>query len=175
MGVREAVSEVQERRAKRAPAMVKVFPFAEIETPPLEPGDRLTRHEFERRYNAMHHIKKAELIVEIAATSATYDLYDKLKVYRRNGVQEYVVWQVYDQRLDWFRLSEGQYVPLTPDEVNRGLLGVVRSQVFPGLHLDVPALLAGDLAGILDELHRGLETAEHSAFAEHLSALESRA
>ena len=30
--------------------------------PPLEPGDRLTRDEFERRYEAMPHVKKAELI-----------------------------------------------------------------------------------------------------------------
>lgn len=30
--------------------------------PPLEPGDRLTRDEFERRYEAMPHLKKAELI-----------------------------------------------------------------------------------------------------------------
>src|SRR5215470_7384700 len=31
-------------------------------TPPLEPGDRLTRPEFERRYDAMPHLRKAELI-----------------------------------------------------------------------------------------------------------------
>jgi Uma2 family endonuclease len=30
--------------------------------PPLENGDRLTREEFERRYRAMPHLKKAELI-----------------------------------------------------------------------------------------------------------------
>lgn len=30
--------------------------------PPLENGDHLTRDEFERRYNAMSHVKKAELI-----------------------------------------------------------------------------------------------------------------
>src|SRR5437016_7821456 len=30
--------------------------------PPLEPGDTLTRAEFERRYEAMPHVKKAELI-----------------------------------------------------------------------------------------------------------------
>src|SRR6266404_1756424 len=29
---------------------------------PLEQGDRLTRDEFERRYQAMPHLKKAELI-----------------------------------------------------------------------------------------------------------------
>ncbi|MBI4631119.1 MAG: Uma2 family endonuclease, partial [Chloroflexi bacterium] len=31
-----------------------------------------------------------ELIVEIAASSVSYDLFDKLKIYRRNRVQEYV-------------------------------------------------------------------------------------
>jgi Uma2 family endonuclease len=31
-------------------------------TPPLENGDHLTRDEFERRYEAMPHVKKAELI-----------------------------------------------------------------------------------------------------------------
>src|SRR4030081_177762 len=31
-------------------------------TPPLRHGDRLSRAEFERRYNAMPHLKKAELI-----------------------------------------------------------------------------------------------------------------
>jgi len=33
-----------------------------VRIPPLENGDRLTRDEFERRYRAMPHIKKAELI-----------------------------------------------------------------------------------------------------------------
>src|SRR2546427_3449968 len=32
------------------------------ELPPLEGGDRLTRSEFERRYDAMPQLKKAELI-----------------------------------------------------------------------------------------------------------------
>jgi Uma2 family endonuclease len=34
----------------------------ENSVPPLENGDRLTRDEFERRYEAMPHLKKAELI-----------------------------------------------------------------------------------------------------------------
>lgn len=34
-----------------------------------------------------------ELIVEIVGTSEDYDLHEKLEVYRRNGVQEYVVWR----------------------------------------------------------------------------------
>ena len=107
-----------------------------------------------------------ELIVEIAASSAAYDLHDKMKVYRRNGVQEYVVWQIYDRRLDWFQWSEGEYVPLMPDED-----GVMRSRVFPGLRLAVTALLEGDLAGVLAELQKGLETDEHAAFVERLSVI----
>ena len=105
-----------------------------------------------------------ELIVEIAASSATYDLHDKKRVYRRNGVQEYVVWQVLDNKLDWFSLQSGEYVLLTPDDN-----GVVRSLVFPGLWLAVPLLLAGDLANAIAVLQSGLTTPEHAQFIELLS------
>jgi len=104
-----------------------------------------------------------ELIVEVAASSVSYDLHEKRRVYRRTGVQEYVVWRVYDKQLDWFHLIQDEYVPLTPDES-----GVIHSQVFPGLRLAVQALLAGDLATVLAELRNGLGTAEHAAFAEQL-------
>jgi Uma2 family endonuclease len=106
-----------------------------------------------------------ELIAEIAASSAAYDLHEKLRVYRRSGVQEYLVWRVGDRQVDWFSLSEGEYVPLRPDTD-----GVLRSQAFPGLHLDAAALLDDDLAGVLAVLQRGLETAEHAAFVERLAA-----
>ena len=33
-----------------------------LQTPPLENGDRLNQLEFERRYNLMPHVKKAELV-----------------------------------------------------------------------------------------------------------------
>ena len=45
-----------------------------------------------------------ELVVEIAASSASYDLDDKLKLYQRAGVREYVVWRVDDHQIDWFVL-----------------------------------------------------------------------
>jgi hypothetical protein len=150
---------------------------------PLENGDRLTRDEFERRWAAMPHLKKAELIegmvhmaaavrtdhhghphsrimlwlstyaiytpgvqdadnasiqldldnepqpdgflriarelggqseitqdgytsgapelvAEVAASSASIDLHDKLNVYRRHGVKEYVVWRVLENECD---------------------------------------------------------------------------
>ncbi|MCU0875927.1 MAG: Uma2 family endonuclease, partial [Pirellulaceae bacterium] len=50
-----------------------------------------------------------ELIVEVAASSVSYDLHDKLRVYRRNGVREYVVWRVGDRAIDWFALREDRY------------------------------------------------------------------
>lgn len=209
--------------------------------PPLENGARLTRREFERRYDAMPHVKKAELIegvvympsplhhqghgkphstavgwlvayaaatpgvevsdnatvrldvdnefqpdvllrrvsgglsstsqddyiegapelvVEVAASSTSIDLHEKKRVYRRAGVQEYVVWQVYDDRADWFVLTEGEYMPLAQDAA-----GVYQSQVFPGLRLAVEALLEGDLAAVMAEVQRGLATPEHAAFA----------
>ena len=72
------------------------------------------------------------------------DLHQKKNAYRRNGVQEYIVWRVLDAAIDWFALQDGQYVVLTA-EAN----GVVESAVFPGLRLDVSAMLAGDLAKVL--------------------------
>jgi Uma2 family endonuclease len=105
-----------------------------------------------------------ELIVEIAASSAAYDLHDKLQVYRRNGVEEYVVWTIYPRQVAWFRLREGSYVPLLP-----GTDGIIRSEVFPGLRLAVAALLAGDLPAVLGVLQAGLESDEHAAFVARLS------
>src|SRR5438445_7444659 len=46
------------------PIAVADMPMAgpPVAIPPLVDGDRLTRAEFERRYEAMPHVKKAELI-----------------------------------------------------------------------------------------------------------------
>ena len=104
-----------------------------------------------------------ELIVEIAASSAAIDAHDKLKVYRRNQVQEYLIWRVYDGEFDWFILKDGEYRQL---EANAE--GVFCSQVFPGLWLDKSALLAGNLAKVLEILQQGLASAEHQIFVEHL-------
>ena len=91
-----------------------------------------------------------QLIVEIAASTASYDLHDKMRAYRRNGVREYVVWRVLDAAIDWFRLREGEYVRVEPDA-----RGVIESEAFPGLRLHVATMLAGDIAGVLAELPPG--------------------
>ena len=91
-----------------------------------------------------------ELIAEIAVSSQSIDLHEKLVAYRRNGVQEYIVWRVSDQAIDWFSLEQGEYVRLEPDEH-----GIVHSKVFPGLRLAVAPLIRGDLAAVLNEQQRG--------------------
>jgi Uma2 family endonuclease len=110
-----------------------------------------------------------ELIVEIAASSAAYDLHSKRQVYQRSGVQEYLAVQMYEQRVDWFVLRKEGYAALAPDEA-----GVLRSEVFPGLWLRPAAFWSGDLAGILASLQEGLASPEHAAFVARLQTLEER-
>jgi Uma2 family endonuclease len=100
-----------------------------------------------------------ELIVEVAASSASYDLHDKLRVYRRNGVQEYIVWRTYSQQLDWFYLESEEYKSLAADSS-----GVLCSQQFPGLWLASDALLSGDLSKVLRVLQQGITSLEHQTF-----------
>ncbi len=235
-----------ENKIKKMTKSTATTQRTEYSVPFLESGDRLTRHEFERRYKSMPHLKKAELIegvvyvasplrysrhgqphsdimtwlgvyraatlgvgladnttvrldldnepqpdallrietdfggqsriseddyvegapeliVEIASSSASYDLHDKLKAYRRNGVEEYIVWRVIDRQLDWFQLQAGEYIPLQPNKS-----GVICSRIFPGLHLQVAPLIAGDLARVLTEVQKGIATEAHREFLDRL-------
>ncbi len=102
----------------------------------------------EARLTAAGYIAGAPpLVVEVAASSASYDLHDKLDAYRRAGVQEYIAWRVLDGAIDWLRLRGDAYARLQPDA-----RGVITSEVFAGLRLNVAALLAGDRATVLAEL-----------------------
>lgn len=215
--------------------------------PPLENGDSLNRYEFERRYNFMPYLRKAELIegvvympaalrfkshgqphgnltgwlwtykistpgielaieptvrldvdnepqpdavllieehcggqatiseddyiegapelvAEIAASSAAIDLGAKKRAYRRNGIKEYIVWQVYERKIDWFYLQEGEYISLPIDEN-----GIIKSLVFPGLWLATDDLLSGNMGAVLTVLQSGLAASEHTAFVQQLA------
>jgi Uma2 family endonuclease len=102
---------------------------------------------------------------EVTASSVSYDLFEKKEVYRRNGVLEYVVWRVEDRAIDWFVLHDGNYVRLEP-----GPDGIFRSEVFPGLWLDVEALLAGNMRRVLEVVEQGVATLEHAEFVKRLAA-----
>jgi Uma2 family endonuclease len=106
-----------------------------------------------------------ELVAEVAASSAAIDLGDKMRVYCRGGVREYLVWQVFEQKLDWFRWQNGDYVILQPGED-----GIIRSSVFPGLWLAVANLLTGDMPQVLSVLQQGIASVEHQGFVQKLAA-----
>lgn len=109
-----------------------------------------------------------ELIGEVTASTASYDLHDKLEVYQRHRVQEYIVWRVVDQEIDWFHLQGKQYVPLAP----KG--GIFRSHVLPGLWLHAGALIKGDMVRVARVAGKGLASAEHKSFVQQLQSIESR-
>ncbi|MFW6114647.1 MAG: Uma2 family endonuclease [bacterium] len=228
-------------------AAVGVHRPGEPHVPELEPGDRLTRVEFERRYHTMPDLKKAELIegivympsptrfrrhgepnrhlsawlgvyqgatpgvrgadnvsirldmdnepqpdgvllvdpncggqvritgddyieggpelvAEVSSSSVSYDLGDKLQVFRRHGVREYIVWRVLDQEIDWFVSREGRFSRLPLNSNN----SVYKSEAFPGLWLDATAIVQNDLARVLAVLQHGLESPEHAEFVKRL-------
>jgi Uma2 family endonuclease len=216
-------------------------------TPPLVNGDRLTRVEFERRYEAMPHLKRVELIegivympspvrlsqhgqphsfligwlthymsktphlsigdnstsrldednepqpdamlllpswagssakledgyvcgapdlaCEVTASSVSIDLHAKKNAYRRNGVKEYLAWRVEEREVDWFALVAGRFELKPADDKGR-----IRSNVFPGLWLEVAALLGGDLARLFAAVDEGTASAEHRAFVDRLNS-----
>jgi Uma2 family endonuclease len=106
-----------------------------------------------------------ELVIEVAASSASYDLHQKLHAYRRNGVLEYLVHRVEDGEVDWFVLERGAYVRQQPDTN-----GALHSRTFPGLVLDVAALLREDLAALRTAIERAVQTPEHASFVPRLRA-----
>jgi Uma2 family endonuclease len=209
--------------------------------PPLENGDQLNADEFLRRYSAMPHLKKAELIqgvvylmpppvsfeyhakpdsllqgwlcnyaiatrgvqpgangtvrlsfsdvpqpdgilrllpefggqtqtdaegylvgppdfvFEVAASSASYDAGKKRDTYRLAGVREYLLLRTRDEAVDWWHLEGGEYKSLVPHDD-----GTLRSLVFPGLWLNVQALLEGNGREVMAALNRGIASAEHA-------------
>ena len=108
----------------------------------------------------------AELVAEVAASSASLDWNDKLRVYRRAGVQEYLVWRTVDNKFDWLRLEGDEYRPNMP-----GPHWIIHSVIFPGLSLDLAGLLAMNASRVLDSLEASLRTPSHAAFVASLKEL----
>jgi Uma2 family endonuclease len=104
-----------------------------------------------------------ELVAEVSASTVSIDLHAKLNAYQRNGVQEYVIWRVLDEAVDWFVLREGRYERLarTPE-------GCFKSEILPGLWLDPAALIRGDKTRVAQVAHYGIASPEHTAFMTRL-------
>ena len=108
-----------------------------------------------------------ELVAEIAHSRRAVDLHAKRCDYVRYGVREYLVLCVRERQLRWFDLRAGEELAADAD-------GVIRVRCFPGLWIDVEALLAQD-PRLLTVLQQGLAAAEHAAFVRALAAARAAA
>jgi Uma2 family endonuclease len=104
-----------------------------------------------------------ELIVEVAHSSQSFDLFEKLRDYEQGGVLEYIVVAIRDGAVRWFVLRDGK-----DREEQLSGDGVFCSTIFPGLWLDATALLRLDRRGVQRTLEQGLASPEHIEFAEKL-------
>lgn len=107
-----------------------------------------------------------ELVVEISSSTASYDLHDKFELYEQKGVQEYIVWRVLDNQIDWFSLENGKYQRLSANKQ-----AIIESKVFGGLRLNIKALLEENLQQVLADLQKGLQSKKYKEFAKQLSVL----
>jgi Uma2 family endonuclease len=104
-----------------------------------------------------------ELVVEVSASTVRRDLGVKFKVYRRAGVKEYLVWETKKKTIHCFVNSEGEFLPATLND------GVFKSQAFPGLWIDVAALVADDMVKVKATSEAGLASKEHAEFVKMLA------
>jgi Uma2 family endonuclease len=104
-----------------------------------------------------------ELIVEIAHSTRSIDMYQKRREYVHSGVREYLVLCVEEAAFHGFRFKP--HGKLAADEH-----GVLRSNVFPGLWIDCTAVLADNHATAARTLRNGIASPEHAAFVRRLRA-----
>jgi len=108
-----------------------------------------------------------ELIAEIANSSRAIDMNQKREDYERAGVLEYMVLCVRERELNWFHFPSRRMVRPHQD-------GVARSRIFPGLWIDVPALLARDGRRLIAAVQEGLASRSHAAFVKRLEKARKR-
>jgi Uma2 family endonuclease len=68
-----------------------------------------------------------ELIVEVALSTRSIDLNDKLRDYEKGEAREYLVLDLRNRAVRWFENQGGRFVPIGPDED-----GLYRSGASPG-------------------------------------------
>lgn len=108
-----------------------------------------------------------ELIVDVCVSSKQVDFGPKLELYQKAGVREYITIEVLRRRILGRVLEQKRYANL-PAHVD----GSFRSQVFPGLWLDIAALWVDDGPKMKATLLAGLATTDHARFAARLVGTE---
>jgi Uma2 family endonuclease len=186
-GIVYVASPLRRRHGNRHPLIGSVLVAYEGNTPGVEMGDNTTvllgdegepqpdlhlrvlpEHGGQSRTTEDDYVEGApELIIEVAHSTRALDLHAKKRDYARYGVREYVVWTLTDNRFHWFDLPAGQ-------QLQPGADGVLHVRTFPGLWIDVPAVVAKDYNRMMATLQQGLATPEHAAFVEQLRLAAGR-
>lgn len=109
-----------------------------------------------------------ELVVEIASSSASYDLHSKLRDYEQHGVKEYIVILTRKRDVRWFHRVNDQFVEQDPESD-----GYYHSKEFGGLWLDPEALFEADLSTLRAVVQTGMKSPEHAATVQALEARKS--
>lgn len=104
-----------------------------------------------------------ELMVDFTTSHQTFDLRDRIRAFRESGVPEYLVWRSDERKLEWFCLERGKYALNLPNSN-----GVLASHFFPGLHLNLSALLNRSSTAVMATLRKSLQSGEHAAFVVRL-------
>ncbi len=105
-----------------------------------------------------------ELVAEVSASTVSIDARQKLQTYRQAGVREYLLWRVRDNAVDWWTRDEDDEFELIVADADC----LHRSRAFPGLWIDVAALVAEDGARLIEVIQQGLASSEHATFIETL-------
>ncbi|MEM0969689.1 MAG: Uma2 family endonuclease [Verrucomicrobiota bacterium] len=92
-----------------------------------------------------------ELVAEVSLSSASLDAHAKKESYLAAGISEYLLWNLNEKEILWWRLVDDDYqlIPLAAD-------GFLKSQVFPGLWLNPEAMIALDGQSVIKGLQQGM-------------------
>lgn len=104
-----------------------------------------------------------ELLAEVAYSSRAIDMNQKREDYERAGLLEYLVLCIEEQELRWFHFPSG-------GEITPNRQGISRSLVFPGLWIDVQALMEQKKTRLREVVEQGMTSRAHAAFVRRLQA-----
>ena len=108
-----------------------------------------------------------ELIAEVALSNRSIDLNDKRKDYSRHGVLEYMVLSLREKKFRWFDLRRNRELSIDTD-------GICRARCFPGLWIDVEALLCQNRKRLMRTLKQGQKSPEYAVFVAKLAAAQRK-
>jgi hypothetical protein len=104
-----------------------------------------------------------EFVSEVAWSERSLEVSEKRDRYERAGVSEYFVFVIETGEVRWHDFDQGR-------EIAPGRNGVGRSNVLPGLWIDIPALRDRDTARLTSAVEKGLASPEHARFVRRLRA-----